>query len=240
MLLAAFYLCLCVFVPLFFLDLWRRLWRSRPSPGNERASQVRLAMPEWHYEGMLQGGMRAWRDDHGNVLSLVVAYHDLGLPPLSDEIALQHFARSHAESAGGGLIEVRVATGPLGPTFAMIYKRLLMPAYAYTGALFALRAEPPQVWTIVAGECGTTGVREAIITAELFNAGSMTIDDYKRSWAKDPYDSEYHGVDRSVLRFVSDDESYDERFPQHPLTKVRQVLAALPTSIDIKPTGVEA
>ena len=99
---------------------------------------------------------------------------------------------------------------------------------------------PPQVWTVVAEEHGTTGVREAMITAELFNAGSMTIEDYERSWARDPYDSKYRGVDRSVLRFVSDDESYDERFPQHPLTKVRQIIVALPTSIDIKPAGEEA
>jgi len=65
----------------------------------------------------------------------------------------------------------------------------------------------------------------------------MTVEDYKRSWAKDPYDSEYHSADRGVLRFVSDDESYDERFPQHPLTKVRLILAALPASIATKPTG---
>src|SRR5262245_56883344 len=106
--------------------------------------------------------------------------------------------------------------------------------------LFAPAAEPPQVWTIYAEERGTTGMREAVITTELFNAGSMTLQDYKLSWARDPYDASYNAVDRSVLRFVSDDKSYDDRFPQHPLTKVRRLLAALPSSVYVRLAGDEA
>lgn len=221
------------------MSWWSRLWRSRTSARYERALQVSLAISGWHYEGM-RGDMRCWRDGSDDLITFVIPKQALSLRQLSDEVALQDFSRSLAENRGGGLIEVSVSTSPLGPTVAVIYKRLLMPAYAYTGMLFAPRAEPPQVWTIVAEERGTTGLREAIITSDLFNAGSMTIEDYERSWAKDPYDSEYRGVDQSVLRFVSDDKSYDERFPQHPLTKVRKILAALPTSIDIRITGEEA
>jgi len=183
--------------------------------------------------------MRGWRDDQGDFMSLVVS-EALGRARLSDEVALQQFFRGLAESRGGGLIEVRVSTGRLGTTASVIYKRLLKPAYVFTGMLFAPAAELPQVWTVVAEERGTTGVREAVITAELFNSGCLTIEDYKRSWAKDPYDADYHAVDRSALRFVSDDESYDQRFPQHPLSKVRRILAALPSSVDMKPPGLEA
>jgi hypothetical protein len=77
-------------------------------------------------------------------------------------------------------------------------------------------------------EIGTTGMREAVITAELMNSAKLTMQDYDRSWAQDPYDHSYGGVDRSVLRFASDDESYDARFPEHPLSKIRRVLATLP------------
>jgi len=180
--------------------------------------------------------MRGWRDDQGDFISLVITNQALGLQRLSDEVALRQLLRRLAESRRGGLIEVRVSTAPLGPTASVIYKRLRKPAYVYTGMLFAPAAEPPQVWTIVAEERGTTGVREALITTELFNAGRMTIEDYERSWATDPYDANYHAVDRSVLRFVSDDEAYDERFPQHPLSKVRRILATLPSSVAVKPT----
>lgn len=85
--------------------------------------------------------------------------------------------------------------------------------------------------TVVVGECGITGVREAVITAELMRSCRLTIRDYKASWARDPYDPTYGGVDRSVLRFVSDDECYEARFPEHPLSKVRRVLASLPDCV---------
>jgi len=66
------------------------------------------------------------------------------------------------------------------------------------------------------------------------SAGELTIEEYKRSWAQDPYQPTYRGVNRSVLRFVSDADCYDERFSVHPLSKVRQVLAALPNSVQIE------
>ena len=75
-----------------------------------------------------------------------------------------------------------------------------------------------------------TGLREAVVTSELMGSGELNLEGYERSWAQDPYDPSYRGADRSVLRFMSDDPVYDERFPQHPLSKVRRVLADLPTS----------
>jgi hypothetical protein len=108
------------------MSWWERLRRSRSGQRNERVWQVRLAIPGWHYEGM-RGDMRGWRDDQGDMITLVITSLDHGLPELSDELALQYFARSLAESRGGGLIEVRMSTGPLGPTVAVIYKRLELP-----------------------------------------------------------------------------------------------------------------
>ena len=73
-----------------------------------------------------------------------------------------------------------------------------------------------------------TGIREAVITAEMMSAGELTSESYTRRWAQDPYDPAYQGVERRVLRFLSDDERDDARFPQHPLSKVRRVLAGIP------------
>jgi hypothetical protein len=120
-----------------------------------------------------------------------------------------------------------VVTATPGATVGLIYKRLEKPAYVFTGMLLVPRRQGSQVWTVVAGEHGTTGVREAPITFELLNAGELTMKDYEHSWAQDPYDPTYCGVDHSVLRFISDDERYDVRFPEHPLSKVRWVLATL-------------
>jgi hypothetical protein len=200
----------------------------------EALMAIELDMPGWVDAGM-QDDMRGWSDGQGDFLSLVVTDESLGLPPLSDRVALQESFRGLAESRGAGLIEVVVSTdGPMGPTASLIYKRLEKPAYVYTGMLIVSNARPSQVWTVVAVERGTTGVREAVIAGELIDAGKMTIEDYERSWAKDPYDPDYRGVDRSVLRFVSDDESYDERFPEHPLSRVRRILAALPNAVHVE------
>ena len=207
----------------------KRLWPSLGKPSSpERLRGESLAVQGWSEEAP-SGGMRVWRNSQGDVLSLATSDGPIGLPTLSDEVAVQRWCRSLAESRAAGLIEVRVTSGALGTTVGLIYKRLEKPAYIFTGML--LVPSQAHVWTVVAGERGTTGVREAVVTTELMSAGKLTIQSYESSWARDPYDTSYRGADRSVLRFVSDDESYDERFPEHPLSKIRRVLAMLPTSV---------
>ena len=146
---------------------------------------------------------------------------------------LRRWCRNLAQSRNGGLIEAQKVSCSLGPTAILIYKRLQVPAYIYTGMLFVSLERFPLVWTIVAGEHGTTRIREAIVTAILMKQGKLTIDEYRRSWAQDPYEPAYAGLDRSVLRFVSDDRIYDEQFPDHPLAKVRHVLALLPANVQL-------
>ena len=213
----------------------KRLWPGRGEPSSpERLRGVSLAMQGWSEETP-SGGMRVWRNPHGDVLTLAAPDGSLGLPSVSDETAVRGWCRALAESRAAGLIEVRVTAGALGATVGLIYKRLQKPAYIFTGML--LVPSQTHIWTAVAGECGTTGVREAVITGELLNAGKLTIESYESSWARDPYEPNYRGVDRSVLRFVSDDECYDEQFPEHPLSKIRRVLAMLPTSVQVESLG---
>ena len=178
-----------------------------------------------------------WRSAEGDVLSLAILL-GRGLPSPDDTLGLQRWARGFAQGQGGGLIEVRADSGNPGAV-RLIYKRIQMPAYIFTGMLFVPDTELTRVWTVVSGERGTTGVREAVVTADLMQKGLLTIEDYERSWAQDPYDPAYRGADRRVLRFVSDDDCYDERFPDHPLSNVRRVLADLPMSVRIEPVVSE-
>ena len=105
-----------------------------------------------------------------------------------------------------------------------VYKRLERPAFKFFGVLAIPLPQATWVWMVVAGERGMTGVREAAVTAKLFEAGKLTIESYKEHWAEDPYDPNYAGVEKSTLRYVSDSVEYDADFPQHPLTKVRREL----------------
>jgi hypothetical protein len=83
----------------------------------------------------------------------------------------------------------------------------------------------PLVWTVVDGERGMTGVREAVGMAELTRASNpQNLEDLIKLWGEDPYDMVSLGVDRKVRRFTSDGEEYDARFPDHPLSRVRRFL----------------
>jgi hypothetical protein len=200
---------------------------TQPLPTRDQTASVQLTLPGWVEEAP-EGSGRTWRDAVGDVLSLSVV-RIFPLPRTEPE--LQRAARQLAEGRGGGLIEASVVAAAPRPIVDLVYKRLQAPAYVFTGMLMMARQDSALVFTIVSGERGTTGVREATITAELMKSGELTVERYQRSWAQDPYDPTYHGVDRSVLRFLSDDRRYDAQFPGHPLSKVRRVLAELPAAV---------
>lgn len=199
------------------------------SPGNP-IQQIGFTLPGWNEEAPHRG-LRVWRDLDGDVLSLAVPAEKIRYPFESDERDQQQWCRELARDKDGGLIEVQTMPSAIGRSASFIYKRLEMPAYVYTGIFIIDIKSTSAVWTIVAGEHGTTGVREAVVTANLMNAGKLTLDDYEHWWAQDPYEPTFCEVDRSVLRFRSDDKIYDEEFPRHPLSKIRYVLASLPNSV---------
>ena len=117
-------------------------------------------------EGAPAKGLRLWRDSEGDVLSLATPAEGLRLPRGS-EAEVKRWCRELAQERGGGLIEAH----GIGPSARLIYKRLQMPAYFYTGMFITAVQGFTVVWTVVAGEHGTTGVREAVVTANLMNAG---------------------------------------------------------------------
>jgi hypothetical protein len=209
---------------------WSRLWRNSTVAHRESSQWVRITLPGWN-EDTSNKDSRTWRDIDGDLLSLDIPTEALHLP--NKELELTRWCRELAQRRRGGLIEARAVDSGIRPSVRLVYKRLQIRAYVYTGMFISHVEGFTLIWTIVAGERGTTGVREAVVTSNLMNAGKLTLDDYRSGWARDPYEPAYQGVDRSVLRFISDDESYDEQFPQHPLSKVRRVLRALPAAIQL-------
>jgi hypothetical protein len=92
------------------------------------------------------------------------------------------------------------------------------------------------IWTLVAGEEGTTGVREAVVTTQLLQEGVLTLDSCTQTWAQDPYDAQYRAlarVDSGVLRYLSDDARFDSQFPSHPLSRVRNRLRAILDELEV-------
>jgi len=200
---------------------------AKPPAVNKETSLVRLTMTGWTEEAP-GDGQRYWHDSDGDILSLMVLPKMLAYPLASDETEQRKWCRNAAEHRNAGLIEVHANPSQISPSASFIYKRLQKPVYIYTGQYFTWIHGANVIWVVVARERGITGLREAIVTSNLISSGKLALDGCKKSWAQDPYEPDYRGVDRSVLRFMSDDESYDAQFPKHPLSKVRRVLAALP------------
>jgi len=170
-----------------------------------------------------------WHDGVGDVISLTLTPPVQSLPSLSDTDELRKYCRRSAERQAAGLVEVRSTIGAAGPSLTYIYKRLEVPALTYYGVLSTPFDGGMWRWMILAYERGTTGVREATVTSRLFEAHELTLETYEATWAQDPYDPSYRGVDRSTLRYRSDTEEYDDEFPDHPLSKVRRELRRLLT-----------
>jgi hypothetical protein len=205
-------------------------WWQRFTRGARRArlsiDPAQLPMPGWELVRR-EPAAAYWRDAMGDVASLTLGSGDPGMPPLSDRTALQRYCRHIAERQGAGLVEVVTAVGAEGPSLTYIYKRLRKPAFTVFGVVTTPMTQGSWTWMVIAAERGSTGVREAVITAKLLEAGQLTLESYKASWAQDPYEPAYSGVERSTLRYLSDAEEYDAEFPDHPLTKVRRELRRL-------------
>ena len=185
-----------------------------------------LPMADWRL--VEQKPMSAsWRDRAGDAVTLTRGSAGLVTESLSDERSLQRYCRRFAESQGAGLVEVEAATSAEGPCLKYIYKRLEKHAFKFFGVVAIPVPQATWIWMIVTLERGDTGVREAVVTAKLFEAGRLTLESYKASWCQDPYDPSYAGVDKSTLRYISDSPEYDDHFPDHPLTKMRRELRRL-------------
>jgi hypothetical protein len=208
------------------MSWWKRLFGE---PGNA-SSGVEGVLLDLSMPVVERSPSRTvWRDSDGDIVSLdVVKGQDLPNPLTPDTV--QAFFREMAEDRQGGLVEARILERPSGEAVEGIYKRRQGTGFVFTGMLIMPVRHASLVWTIVAGEHGTTGVREAVVSAQMFTEGSLTVDAYKRSWAQDPYDAQYRAqgrVDMSTLRYMSDDARFDSQFPNHPLSKIRRGLQTI-------------
>ncbi|TQK43090.1 hypothetical protein FBY35_4539 [Streptomyces sp. SLBN-118] len=168
-----------------------------------------------------------WVNDEGDVLSL----HFLGLPPdlpasLDDGPSLRAGLTRLTAQAGGGLIEASVK--PLGPLPAL--KQILklpLPGQpsgqAFIGSFTVPRATCSTVVKIQAPERGMTGMREAMVMAQVGH------DKYFRPH---PYAPEVQG---GLPFHAADHAQWDAQFPDHPLSRVRRTLDALAGAVKVVP-----
>lgn len=214
-------------------DLENLVTRLTQPPTSMDTRRAAINLSGWFLDKGTSGHERStWHDNDGDTITLSVgaALNDTKTANVEE---LRMYCRQVAEYQRAGLVEASVILGQLGPAVQMIYKQLERPALIFTGIQMLALRQASLTWTIVAREKGTTGIREALVTSSLLNQGRLTLELYEESWACDPYEPLYQGVDRSTLRYMSDDASYDTHFPTHPLSKVRWVLRELSRQSDL-------
>jgi hypothetical protein len=212
------------------MKFFPRFFSKAPDVSEEPTAQsLHFDLSGWREEKRSAENM-VWMNECGEVLSVNVVEGPFYWP-LSDRKALIDEVRELAKSRGGAIISADVVTVAGVPAVKLIYKREQRPAYIYSGMLFfPFNQVYFFVLMIVFGEHGTTGVREAVVTSQLLNEGKITTKTYPQLWFRDPYDPEYKDV---VLCSLSDDEKYDDAFPDHPLSRMRKKLLDLQSTLTI-------
>ena len=216
---------------------WNLGSRGEPErpPG---VGDVRVALDGW--TPMERSDRQAvWHGGDAGIVTLDVL-DELDLAADPPPPALQAYFRKIAESMDGGLVEAERTSWRHGRAFAGIYKKPKGTGFFFTGFLYMPMPRASLVWAAANGERGMTGVREAIVTAQMFEREGMSVEWYEKNWAQDPYDPEYRAcgrVDRHTLRYYSDDERFDAVLPGHPLSQVRATLRRLCAEVDVDTTA---
>lgn len=177
--------------------------------------------------GFAQVAADTWANDERTIVQPVF----FGLVPdlpaaLTDVAALQRGMAKLAVADGGGLVEADVVTIGGQPALHQIVKVKLpnQPSgLAFLGSFIVPKAACSAVLRVQAAEQGTTGVREAIVMSQVGPA------DYFRPH---PYGPDAEG---GLPFHVGDGPGYDAQFPQHPLSRVRQVMAQLRQQVALDP-----
>jgi hypothetical protein len=182
---------------------------------------------------------RDWRNDFGDVISLTRT-DPANFGSLSDHRSLVGEVRALAESQGGAILSVVSLFDHGWSSAQFIFKKKSGTGFLYHGWYLVPGGDDLLVFTVLCGERGVTGAREAIVAAMLAEAGQIDLlrhdepesgrTGYIKDWFEDPYDLDYAGP---VLRGVSDSEAYDGVLPDHPLTRLRKTLATLRRTLSL-------
>ncbi len=85
------------------------------------------------------------------------------------------------------------------------------------------------VLKITSQEIGTTGMREAVIVSDLMSSGEKKITkEGIEGWFEDPYAPEFS---EGTPMNMAEQEKYDERFPDHPLSLAREMMKQIKSTV---------
>jgi len=122
---------------------------------------------------------------------------------------------------------VEVASGTVGERARYIYS-IVKTAGQPSGVQYCLtlHVDANGELTAVQGflsERGVTGMRDAMVLEQCVRTGTISPPDMK-GWTFDPYDPNRR---RGLLMNLSEKAEYDQAFPAHPLSELRDIIRLL-------------
>ena len=186
--------------------------------------------------------IKKWGDTDGTMaISLNFFEGEPDIHTLGDIDGLRQYYRDAILAANGALIEVDLIVLNGIQCVRTVLKFPQTPSGStYLTSLIVPFAMCSYVVKIQAPELDLAGVRESIIMDKLLDEKVITTSDNGLiNWSMDPYKPNYKGF---TLMNRSEEAKWDVRFPSHPLTKSRKLMAEIEKGIsfdqkllDLKP-----
>lgn len=167
---------------------------------------------------------------------IMTDFNPFALPFCIDTDNFSEISQAYKQASNSlrsGLIEIEIASAAGLKMIRAIEKEKQESGMTYKGTLtipiknafFVLR-----VWCF---EVGFTGIRDTLLAAEFMKQGAF--DQTKEDWGGwwiDPYKL----GQQPLMRNQAEDQRYDDRFPDHPLSRVRRYLTKIENSLDYDPS----
>lgn len=188
--------------------------------------------------------MAVWSDEEGDALGVNLFLEKPDIPPPSDGVVgLRSYFRQQCQ-ASSGIVEVDVVPIHGVACGRMIVKARQQPTgFTFRGTCVIPKRDFSFVFRVQCVERGTTGARESVVMLTELPNPEYEPDPIQephplfpnaiprgriKGWFKDPYDSTF---DSTALRTLADDEKYDDKFPNHPLSRARRKLRLMIDSL---------
>lgn len=191
-----------------------------------------ISLPDLGWvEGDTTKSIKKWGDaDATMAISLNFFEGEPDIPTVKDLDKLRQYYRDAIASAKGGLIEVE----PIDLHGIQCIRTILKFPQEPSGSTYLTSLVIPfamcsYVVKIQAPELDLSGMRDSFIIKKLLreNVISKTSNGYS-NWALDPYKPDIPGQN---LMHRSEEAQWDVRFPSHPLTKSRKLIAEIEKGI---------
>lgn len=178
----------------------------------------------------------AWVDPAGD--AVVLDYFDLvpDLPASLEDLAdLRARTSARVAESGMGLVELDTVLLDGMPALRQVVKGRdpgRESGMAYIGSYTIPRDRCGAVVRVQCFEGPVTGIREASLFPLFLDRHQGDVQEAMAAWARHPYTG---GVTGGTPRNQAEDPVWDDRFPDHPVSRARRLLGVLARSLRVDP-----